>query len=103
MDNRTGSSGETTIDLFENYPFTTKVGQNTFGAVHFGNMGFCFLPNSKLCFSAGIQFRKYKDNRYIEGKGISPDIYVHNENDAYKIAIKNLRKIIKYKNASNYN
>lgn len=87
IDRSCGSSGETSIDFFAHHPHCLTIGENTYGCIHFGNMGFFFLPYSKLCVTMGIQFRKYRDNRFIEKKGISPMIKVPPGKDAFQVAL----------------
>ena len=55
MDQRCASSCESTIDAFEFYPQAKKVGENTAGFIHFGNVSPAILPNSKIMVQIGIK------------------------------------------------
>ncbi len=90
MDRRCGSSGESTIDFFENMPHVKKVGQNTAGYVHFGNNGFIMLPHSSVIIQLATSFNTYKDGRFIEKNGIKPDIFIESGKDALDVLLKNI-------------
>jgi C-terminal processing protease CtpA/Prc len=85
QDKDCGSSGESTIDFFEYFPNVTKIGFNTVGMIHFGNVG---LPNSGLHIKMPTKANKYKDGRFIEFTGIEPDILLEDGQDAYEHALK---------------
>jgi len=76
MDERCGSSGESTIDSFEFNPYVKKVGRHTSGALHFGNVSGLFLKNSKVRVQIATHANFYRDGRFVEKKGIPPDIEV---------------------------
>jgi Peptidase family S41 len=88
MDRVCASSCESTIDAFENHPKVQRVGTNTAGMTHFGNIGKIVLPNSKVQVQIPTHFKEYKDKRFIERIGIRPDISVPSGNDAYDFLIK---------------
>ncbi|MBC7541075.1 MAG: hypothetical protein H7281_19820 [Bacteriovorax sp.] len=90
MDRRCGSSGESTIDFFENIPRVKKIGQNTAGYVHFGNNGFVMLPHSSIIVQLATSFNTYKDGRFIEKIGIKPDIFIESGKDALDVLLKNI-------------
>lgn len=89
MDRKTGSASENTIDAFEFHPYVKKVGQNTVGVVHFGNVGKVYLPNSKVEIFIPTHYNEYLDKRFIEKKGIAPDINVPEGRDAYQFVLEN--------------
>jgi C-terminal processing protease CtpA/Prc len=88
IDGKCVSSGESTVDFFENVPRVKRIGQNTAGYIHFGNNGAIMLPNSSLVIRISISFNAYKDGRFIEKTGIKPDIYLEDGVDAYEYALK---------------
>jgi len=88
IDNKCSSSGESSVDFFENIPRVTKVGQNTAGMVHFGNNGFVMLANSSLVIQLATSFNSYKDGRFIEKTGIKPDIYIESGKNALNEVFK---------------
>lgn len=83
MDGKCGSSCESTIDGFESRPYVKKVGENTAGYIHFGNIGYILLPHSKIEIQTPTHYNKYRDGRFLEILGIKPDIKVPKEKDAY--------------------
>ena len=91
QDKRTGSSGESTIDFFEYFPNVTKVGTHTSGTLSFGDLGLFILPNSGIHVYMPTTANKYKDGRFIEKKGIKPDIQLQEGQDAYEYALKKHR------------
>ena len=62
-----------------------RVGQHTYGAVHYGSVGSVILPYSSVALNMGIGFNKYKDGRFIEKMGIKPDIEVPTGKDALQV------------------
>ncbi len=83
IDGKCDSSCETTVDGFERHPYVKLVGENTAGCLHFGNIGYVILPESKAQVQIPTQYNEYYDNRFIERKGIEPDIRVPNGKDAF--------------------
>lgn len=79
---RCGSSCESTIDFFEYFPNVKRVGTNTSGTIHFGNIGIIVLPNSGVQINIPSKANKYKDGRFIEFVGIKPDIILKDGQDA---------------------
>jgi C-terminal processing protease CtpA/Prc len=86
MDGICGSSCESTINAFEWHSYVKMVGENTAGCVHFGNIGYILLPNSRIEVQIPTQYSEYFDHRFIEKVGISPDIKVPAGQDAYAAA-----------------
>jgi len=94
QDKGCGSSCESSIDFFEYIKGVLKVGENTAGYVHFGNLGFVLLPESTIQVNIPSTFNSYRDGRFIEGIGIKPDIKVEKGDDAYKKALNHFENKI---------
>lgn len=90
QDKGCGSSGESTIDFFEFFPNVTKVGFNTAGMIHFGNIGIILLPHSGIQINIPTKANKYKDGRFIEFTGIKPDVLLEDGQDAYDYVLNEL-------------
>lgn len=90
QDKKCGSSCESTIDYFEYFPNMKRVGTSTYGMLHFGNIGVFKLPNSGISVQMPTKTNTYKDNRFIELKGIEPDIQLEAEQDAFKYVLTEL-------------
>ena len=88
-----GSTGEIMVNLLEAHPRVTRIGEETGGCIHFSNMGFFFLPHSKLRINMPCQYRAYRDKRFIERTGIAPHIYVPAGKDAFDVALTYLSLI----------
>lgn len=89
QDRDCASSGESTIDFFESYPNVTRVGFNTAGMTHFGNLGMVVLTHSGIQINMLTKANRYKDGRCIEFLGIKPDVVLKDGEDAYEFVIKN--------------
>ena len=89
QDRDCASSGESTIDFFEYFPKITRVGFNTAGMIHFGNLGMVVLPHSGIQINMPTKANRYKDGRFIEFIGIKPDVVLKDGEDAYEFVIKN--------------
>ena len=92
MDAKCGSSCESTIDGFESHPYAKTVGENTAGYIHFGNIGYIVLPNSKIEVQTPTHFNHYRDGRFLEIVGLTPDIHVPKGEDAYSFLLANVIK-----------
>jgi hypothetical protein len=92
MDQRCASSCESTIDAFESYPQVKRVGENTAGYIHFGNVSPVILPNSKILVQIGTHYGEYADHRFIEKVGIKPDITLNAGGDALVSTIDFLKQ-----------
>jgi hypothetical protein len=90
QDKDCGSSCESTIDFFEYFPNVTKVGYNTMGMIHFGNIGIVVLPHSSIQINMATKSNRYKDGRFIEFTGIKPDIELVDGQDAYEYVLNKL-------------
>jgi C-terminal processing protease CtpA/Prc len=82
------SSGESTAAAFEHHPEAKKVGRNTAGFIHFGNVGIIVLPHSKITVQISTSFQEYADHRFLEKTGIKPDIETAPGQDAYDVAVQ---------------
>ena len=80
-----------------NHKYTKTVGQNSGGYVHFGNMGLIVLPNSQIIIQMATDFWKYKDGRFIEFIGHTPDIKVRKGKDALGVVLKEVSKTLEEK------
>ena len=92
IDRKCASSCESVVEIFESHPYAKTIGENTGGFVHFGNMGFIVLPYSQIIVQMASDFWRFKDGRYIEFIGHTPEIRVKRNRDALKSAVKELRK-----------
>lgn len=83
IDRGCASSCESTTDAFETNPMVKRVGINSLGMIHFGDIGALILPNSKIHVQVPTKHNEYFDKRFIEKTGIHPDIEVPIGEDAY--------------------
>jgi C-terminal processing protease CtpA/Prc len=74
-------------------PFVTVVGENSFGAIHFGDPGVLKLPYSKIIVGMGIIYNQYRDGKFRELTGIAPDIRVPDGRDAIKYLLTTYRQL----------
>ncbi len=88
MDAACASSCESTIDAFEFHPQAKRVGENTAGYIHFGNVAPYVLPHSLVSVQLGVQYSEYFDKRFIENVGLKPHVVVMPGEDAYAKAIQ---------------
>lgn len=93
QDRACASSCESTIDFFEHIEGVTKIGENSAGQVHFGNLGFIVLPISTIQLNIPSTYNSYRDNRFIESIGIIPDIKVSEGRDAYDFALNFINQL----------
>lgn len=89
MDGECGSSCESTIQSFEWHPYVKRVGENTVGCLHFGNIGDFWLPESRVQVQMATQYNEYFDGRFLERIGIAPDIRVPSGTDALEYILRN--------------
>jgi hypothetical protein len=92
QDKDCASSCESTIDFFEFFPNVTRVGFNTAGMTHFGNVGLFVLPNSSIQINMPTKTNRFKDDRFIEFKGRAPDIVLNEGQNAHDYVMMNLIK-----------
>jgi C-terminal processing protease CtpA/Prc len=76
------SSCESTTDFFEFNPLAKRIGENTGGYIHFGNVGYLVLKNSGIAVRMASTFNTYADGRFVEKIGIAPTIRVPSGQDA---------------------
>ena len=86
-DRKCASSCESTVTAFEFHPRAEKIGENTGGYIHFGDVSPVVLPYSKVVVQMATHYDKFFDGRFIEKTGVKPDIAVPNGNDALLVAI----------------
>lgn len=87
------SSCESTIDFLETHPFVKRVGENTAGYIHYGNIGYIILPNSRIEVQIPTHYNAYYDGRFIERKGLTPDVRVPSGSDAFQFTLQNFFKV----------
>jgi C-terminal processing protease CtpA/Prc len=87
VDAACGSSCENAVHLFRKVG-ATIVGENTAGAIHFGQAGRLVLPNSKTVIVVATQYVRYDDGSFLEKVGFSPDVPVAPETDAMDVALE---------------
>lgn len=90
IDGGCASSCENGVEFFEKFPGVKRVGENTGGFVHFGNVGTLLLKNSHLIVSIPTQSYTYEDGRFVEKIGYAPDIHVSPGSDALESALRDL-------------
>ena len=83
-DHGCGSAGESTLALLRVNPQVKVIGENTYGAVHFGNQGKFFLPESKIQVGMGTHFVESRDGKFYEKVGYAPDVQTPKGKDAMK-------------------
>jgi hypothetical protein len=88
IDRACGSSCESTLETFEQHPYVTTVGENTFGDIHFAEAALVILPNSQIQLQFGTHYTKYKDGRFVERTGYAPSVKVLDGQDALAAAIE---------------
>ncbi len=93
QDRACASSCESTIDFFEHIEGVTKIGENSAGQVHFGNLGFVVLPKSTIQLNIPSTYNSYRDDRFIESVGIAPDVKVSEGRDAYDFALQLINQL----------
>lgn len=86
------SACESMLEAIEKHPRVITVGENTAGSVHYGNMGFVILPNSRVLVQMATIFAKFSDGRYIEKIGYAPKIKITPGTDALRKALEKLNE-----------
>jgi hypothetical protein len=76
MNGLVASAGEGLIMRASQAENVVLVGENSRGALTFGNISTHQLPHSRLKVTLPINFNLYLDREFREGKGISPDLWV---------------------------
>jgi hypothetical protein len=91
IDFECASSCESTTDAFEYNKLVKRVGERTAGYIHFGNNGNVVLTHSGIVLQMAVSYNQYKDGRFLEKKGIAPDIEVPPGQDALIFAIRDFK------------
>ena len=87
IDRACASACETTMQVLERLPKRILVGENTMGAVEFGEFGRIVLPHSRVAVSLSTMNVTFRDGRRIERRGYAPDLQVQPGGDALAEAI----------------
>jgi len=90
MNGLVASAGEGFIMRASQAENVVLVGENSMGALTFGNISYHLLPHSRLRVRLPINFNLYLDMQFREGQGISPDLWVPAA-DAVNYAVAALR------------
>lgn len=80
-DSGCGSSCEITLSALLAHPNAKFVGQTTAGTIHFGNIGYFALPNSKILVRIPTVYNAFSGSSSIERRGFAPDIMVPDYSD----------------------
>jgi hypothetical protein len=91
IDRACGSSCESTLETFEQHPYVTTVGENTFGDIHFAEAAIVVLPNSQIQVQFGTHYTKYKDGRFVERIGYGSKLRVKPGEDALETALSDFK------------
>ncbi|OUR96705.1 hypothetical protein A9Q84_10200 [Halobacteriovorax marinus] len=92
IDRKCGSSCEHTLEALKFHPNTKSIGQNTSGAIHYGQMGVIRLPSSGIYLKLATQYFELFDDGFYEKTGYSPDISVPAGSDALSFLLDNIIK-----------
>jgi hypothetical protein len=76
IDGRCASSCESTTDYLSAIPLVKTVGERTAGYIHFGNNGNVVLRNSGIVLQMAVSYNSYRDGRFLEKIGLTPQIAV---------------------------
>ncbi len=90
VDRACASACETTLQVLENIPGRVLVGENTYGAVEFGDVGRLLLPHSRIVVSLATMNVKFRDGRRVEKSGYAPDLTVPEGADALEAALNRI-------------
>ena len=82
VDRETASNAEFTVATLRTHPKAKVIGENTNGAIHFGNQGIVVLPESGIEVRMGTHYLEDKDGKYDEVVGFSPDVRTPQGEDA---------------------
>jgi hypothetical protein len=82
IDRACASACETTMQVMERLSKRILVGENTMGAVEYGEFGRIVLPFSRVSVSLSTMNVTFRDGRRIERLGYSPDLKVDPGGDA---------------------
>ena len=91
MNGLVASAGEGLVMRVSQAENVVLVGENSMGALTFGNISSHQLPHSRLSVRLPINFGLYPDLEFREGKGIAPDLWVPAA-DAVNYAVAAVRR-----------
>ncbi|NJL24411.1 MAG: hypothetical protein HC902_04070, partial [Calothrix sp. SM1_5_4] len=91
IDRGCGSACEITLQLLEALPGRVLVGENSRGAVEYGDRGRLLLPHSRVHVALATAAVRYRDGRAVEGRGYAPDLRVAKGGDALAAALAEIR------------
>ncbi len=89
--NRVASAGEGMVTRSSRLENVVVVGENTMGALTFGNVSTHKLPHSGLMIWLSINFNLFMDQQFREQVGLSPDLWVPAA-DAVNYAVAAIRR-----------
>lgn len=92
VDRSCASACETTLQVLEYIPSRILVGENTMGAVEYGDLGRVVLPNSKINVTVATMKVEFRDGRHPEKVGYAPDVRVEEGGDALDTALTEILK-----------
>ncbi len=76
INDQVASAGEGFVMRVSQAENVVVVGENSMGALTFGNGGAYRLPHSKLMVTLPINFGLFMDAEFREGRGLAPDLWV---------------------------
>ena len=91
IDRQCASACETTLQALEGLPGRVLVGENTYGAVAYGQVGMVILPHSHVAVQLAMRATIYRDERNPEKVGYAPQIEVPPGQDALTAVLSRLR------------
>jgi hypothetical protein len=91
IDRACASACETTMQVMERLPSRILVGENTMGAVEYGEFGRIVLPHSRVSVSLSTMNVTFRDGRRLERAGYAPDLFVGAGDDALVKALGAIR------------
>jgi C-terminal processing protease CtpA/Prc len=83
---------ERTLEVLERLPGRVLVGENSAGAVEYGNPGKVRLPKSHIVVQLATMSRHFSDGRHPENTGYAPDVRVEQGRDALDTALRLIAK-----------
>ena len=95
VDRLCGSSGESTLSFLRQNPRAKVIGENTYGAIHFGNLGVVELPASGIALYAGTHYVEDAAGKFYEGSGYVPDVRTPAGKDAMDWVRKDLERTLR--------
>jgi len=85
-DRQSGSSGESLIPVLRPLPRMSFVGENTWGAIEYGDVGGIWMHNSQIFVSMATDYWEHWDGRGHEKTGWEPDLRLASGQDALDAA-----------------